>query len=276
MNTKIAIQELAIVLAVRDQNPKSFNLDFLKYSGVVPQDWKLTQPAVSNAQYTQLVFPNDLHIVAQVNTITFVQPILLSDPSSLKVPELAHRFVRSLPNVEYLAVGISPKSLVTLTQAPSSYIADTFLHPHHWQQGGHSPTQANVNLTYTLDRCVFRLGIEDVRHKPANQSESPAVLVSGNFHYPLAGEMAKGGDRFTQIHQYIDNWKIDLKTYLEIVNQRFLPAKSNPAAQPGGQNTAKPDDRKAKTSGKTQAIEAASAPAKKSAVATTKSANSTR
>jgi hypothetical protein len=235
MHTKIAIQELAIVFAVRDQNPQSFNLDFLKYSGVVPADWQLAKPLSGNQQFTRLIFQNDVHIVAQVNTITIVQPIMLSDPGRLHVPELARRYVRSLPNIDYLAVGISPKSLIKVSPSsqpssqPSTYVLEKLLHSGDWQHQDNKPAQATINLIYPLDRCTFQLTVEDVTHQVPDQPEAPAVLVSGNFHYPVSESIA-AGDRAAQLHTLIDHWKIDLKTYLEIVNQRFLSGKGDRAA----------------------------------------------
>jgi hypothetical protein len=231
MNTPKITHELAIVFAVRDPHPQSLHLDFLKYSGVVPADWQLAQPPIRNEQFNRLIFQNDVHIVAQPRTLTLVQPIVLSQPERLQVPELAHRYVRALGSDEnyrdYLAIGISPKSFVlTPTVQSSSYVVDTLLHPKDWQHKGCQPAQATINLLYPLDRCLFRMTIEDVRHQVPEQPEKPAVLVSGNFHYPVSEEM-QAGNRAAHLHACIDHWKKDLKTYLEIVNERFLPGKGD-------------------------------------------------
>jgi hypothetical protein len=238
MNTPKITHELAIVFAVRDPHPQSLHLDFLKYSGVVPADWQLAQPPIRNQQFNRLIFQNGVHIVAQPRTLTLVQPIILSQPEQLQVPELAHRYVRSCctdeSHSDYVAIGVSPKSFV-LTPAVQnrSYLVETLLHPKDWQHKATQPAQATVNLLYSLDRCLFRLSIEDVRHQLPGQPEQSAVMVSGNFHYPLPEEMTVN-DRAAQLHACIDHWKKDLKTYLELVNQRFSTKKSDRPTQKAG------------------------------------------
>jgi hypothetical protein len=233
MPTPKIVHELAIVFAVRDSTPQSLHLDFLKYTGVVPADWQLAQPPIRNQQFNRLIFQNDVHIVAQAHSLTLVQPIVLSHPEQLQVPELAHRYIRAFGEVEdglnYLAVGISPKSLVLVDSAqPTGYVVETLLHPNDWQHKDDRPAQATVNLLYPLDRCQFKMTIEDVKHQLPDRTEVPAVLVSGNFHYPVPEGV---GERMTQLSASIDYWKKDLKTYLEIVNQRFLNGKGDRPVQ---------------------------------------------
>jgi hypothetical protein len=230
-NPKI-IHELAIVFAVQDSIPQSLHLDFLKYNGVVPADWQLAQPPIRNQQINRLIFQNDVHIVSQAHSLTLVQPIVLSHPEQLQVPELAQRYIKSLGEdaQNYLAIGISPKSLVLVNPVAKSqagHVVETLLKPSDWQYKGDRPAQATVNLLYPLDRCQFKMTLEDVKHQMPDRTEVPAVLVSGNFHYPLSEE----GDRSKQLSASLDHWKKDLRTYLEIVNQRFLDGKGDRPAQ---------------------------------------------
>ena len=62
MNQSLDIQELSIVLAVRNHNPTMLNLDFLRGSGVVGADWELAQQPVSNANAAQIAFKNGIKI----------------------------------------------------------------------------------------------------------------------------------------------------------------------------------------------------------------------
>jgi hypothetical protein len=231
-NPKI-IHELAIVFAIQDSIPQNLHLDFLKYNGVVPADWQLAQPPIRNQQINRLIFQNDVHIVSQAHSLTLVQPIVLSHPEQLQVPELAQRYIQSLGEdaQNYLAIGISPKSLVLVNPVAKSqagHVVETLLKPGDWQHKGDRPAQATVNLLYSLDRCQFKMTIEDVKHQMPDRTEVPAVLVSGNFHYPLLDEP---GERSKQLSASLDHWKKDLRTYLEIVNQRFLNGKSDRPAQ---------------------------------------------
>lgn len=48
----------------------------------------------------------------------------------------------------------------------------------------------------------------------------PVALFSANFHRDLIGDNKK--KRLDQLVKSIDNWENDLKTFKELVNEKFL------------------------------------------------------
>ena len=70
-----AIEEIALTIAAKDLTPTMMSQDFLKMSGIVPQDWELSQQPVLNPNYAQLSFKNGININAQPNSVTFTESL---------------------------------------------------------------------------------------------------------------------------------------------------------------------------------------------------------
>ena len=112
------IQDLGIVVAAKNLNPQVVNLDFLKLSGVIPNDWELTRKPAASPQAVQLSFQNGVNIVAQLGSITFSEPIKTNNTQELNAPQVARTCLEKLPNAEYQSVSISPKNLIAFGDVP--------------------------------------------------------------------------------------------------------------------------------------------------------------
>ncbi len=219
MNTKLDIQELAIVVAVKNHNPAILTMDFLTGSGVVPADWELARPAVLSNNAAQVMFNNGVSILAQPGSVTFSQAI--AETTELAMPGVASQYVGVLPNLDYQAVGINPRRFVTFEQADGAhqFMTETLLAPGAWQAIGSAPMQAAVNLVYTLKGRQLRLAINEARLQPPEGEAIPAVLFAANFHYELA---ANGQGRLSQLRRHIEHWQDDLRAFHDIVDHKFL------------------------------------------------------
>ncbi|HBL62347.1 MAG TPA: hypothetical protein DDZ80_29320 [Cyanobacteria bacterium UBA8803] len=103
---------------------------------------------------------------------------------------------------------------------PRFDLTETILSRGCWQDMGTTAVQANINLLYTLERCKFRLSINEARLQLPEQEAVPAVLFAGNFHYDLVGRTV---DKCLQhLHKTLANWQDDLVAYREIIDDKFL------------------------------------------------------
>ena len=57
----------------------------------------------------------------------------------------------------------------------------------------------------------------------SEEKSVPAVLFSGNFDYQIAGTEPEV--RLQDLQQILQNWKINLETYKELINNKFLSNK---------------------------------------------------
>lgn len=217
------IQEIAIAISAKNLNPTMLSQEFLKQTGIVPNEWELSKQPVLGPNLSQVTFQNGVSIVAQPRTITFMEAIGSKKITELNIPNIARQYVAKLPNAEYQGLSISPKSLVPFPGSQDgarNYITRTLLAPGPWQDYGNAPLQAGLNLLYQLDRCQLSLSINEAKIAMPDKSTIPALLFAGNFNYNTANNSPQ--ERVTQLTKSIDDWETDLKAFQEIVNQRFL------------------------------------------------------
>lgn len=223
MNQIVNLQELAIVVAIKNHNPTILTPDFLKYSGIIPANWELAREPLSTNRIAQVIFTNGISIVAEPTRVIFLEAIAGKATTAILGPSIVRKYVETLPNVDYQAVGINPVGYVEFKNQPDAarkYLAETLLSTGVWQEVGTAPVQATLNLTYTLERGQFNLSVNSTALKQADETTTPIVLFSGNFSYDVAN--IAESERRAGLEQAIENWQADLKIYQDIVNTKFL------------------------------------------------------
>ncbi|GAB1542663.1 hypothetical protein NUACC21_53370 [Scytonema sp. NUACC21] len=223
MTQQLVVQDLVIVVAAKNHSPSILNPDFLKCSGIVPQDWDLARQPVYTNSAAQVTFTNGISIIAEPNRVIFMEPIGDKTMSELNIAEIARKYVQTLPNVEYEAVGINPRGYVAFAESPDAarfYMAETLLSPGAWQSEGDSPMRASLNLVYKFQRAPFYLSITEAALRKEDETTTPIVMFSGSFSYELSGD--SGAEKISNLHNCIQNWQTDLNTYSDIINHKFL------------------------------------------------------
>lgn len=223
MSQSLITQELGIIIAAKNHNPTLLNSDFLKYSGIVPAEWELARQPISTQNVSQVAFTNGVMIVAEPTRVIFIEAIEGKVATEIIVADIAKKYVQTLPNVEYEAVGLNPRSYITFDRqqdAASQYLAKTLLSPGPWQEVGTAPVRATLNLVYTMDRCPFYLTVSEAALRNPDETSTPIVLFNGSFSYEVKSVTAP--ERLGNLHQIIDNWQADLAAYQEIISTKFL------------------------------------------------------
>jgi hypothetical protein len=213
------IQELALVIAVKNHDPLMVGEAFLKQTGIIPSEWELAQKPYLSQQATQLVFTNGLSIIAEPERIIFSQPLADKSPSTIEVGEIASSYAAILKKAEYQGIGINFRSFIPQPShaAAQAYISQHVLAPASWQQVGSEPVQANVNLNFTLSGRQLALSINPAAIQFPEKEPLPVILFGGNFGYQLDAT-----DKLAQLTQIITNWQTDLIEYHQLITQHFV------------------------------------------------------
>ncbi|BAY21488.1 hypothetical protein NIES2100_12420 [Calothrix sp. NIES-2100] len=224
MNRTLTLQNVGIAIATKNHNPSVLTPDFLKYSGIVPDDWELAQQPVVSKQASQVVFNNALSIVAQPQLLNFLEVVINKEITDIQAPGITHSYIKALPNVEYQAIGVNLKGYILESQLGSNQTVQDYMNsllaPAAWQEVGNAPVLPTIQLAFTLDRCEFSLGITEGKLYVTEQETVPIVLFTGNFSYAVTGNSKE--EKLQSLHKLIDNWQTDLKDYVEIINTKFL------------------------------------------------------
>lgn len=217
------IQELAFTIAAKNLNPAMLSEDFLKFSGIVPNDWELSKQPVLTPNYAQVSFQNSVTIISQPRTMTFVETLDVQGDREPQIPKVARQYVEKLPHAEYQTLNVGTKIIAPFSgsqDAARRYITGTLLAAGPWLDFGKAGVQAGINLMYQLERCQLNLGINEARVQIGEQAAIPAILFAGSFNYAV--ENYSEPERLKQLMQDIDEWRSDWETFKELIRKRFL------------------------------------------------------
>jgi hypothetical protein len=225
MTNSLQISEIAVSIVAKNLNPAVLNPDFLKYTGIIPADWELANQPVYNNNLVQLIYKNGVGIIVQPNRLNVLEMIGPKTPVEIQVAAVASQLIEKLSQIEYQAVGINPKGFVGFASAEDAYhyICGKLLSPGSWQEFGGSKVNASLELSYPLKRGVLNLAINQVNVQSGEQV-TPAILFSGNLNYPLLGNTIT--EKIQDLQQVIGNWQNDVKTFQELLLEKFLPLSS--------------------------------------------------
>ena len=231
------IEEISLIIAAKDLTPTMMSQDFLKFSGIIPQEWELAQKPVLNPNYAQLNFTNGININAQPRSITISESIGNKKLAELNIAAVASKYLTKLPHAEYLGLSCSAKILIPFPTAPETvrqYITGTLLGSGAWKKIGKAPIQAGINLMYLLDRCQLTMNISEARLQQPQKQPITAILFSGNFNYNV-NPKDETRDRLNQIASFLENWQSDFEEFRIIVNEKFLDSGSPDGGQSIGE-----------------------------------------
>jgi hypothetical protein len=220
--SQLITQELAIVIAVKTQNPTILNEDFLKQSGIIPTDWKLAREPVYTDRVAQIVFENGFSIAAQPDRVMFLEAVGDKEIASISAGEVAQKYVATLKLADYQAVGINFRSYVAYESpaAASEYINSQLLAAGSWQQHGKGAVRASVNLVYDLADGQLNLSVNEASIQFPDQAATPVVLFAGNFSYDIS--QTADSEKATAIAKLVGNWQQELGEYSALINEKFL------------------------------------------------------
>ena len=217
------IEEFVISIAAKNLDPTMLSPDFLKFSGIVPNEWELAQQPVKSPRGSQVSFQNGVNVISQPGNISFIEAVGNKDLEQLQFAQVAQRYVQKFPLAEYQNLGINPKVIVPFPEekdAGKTFISKRLLAPGPWHDFGNTSLQASLNLFYQLEKSQFRLIINPAKLQQANQTIISAVLFSGTFTYNL-DEVAVD-ERINQLIQTINNWEQDLAIFRELIYEKLL------------------------------------------------------
>jgi hypothetical protein len=218
------IEEISIILAAQDLTPTMMSQDFLRFSGIISQDWELSQQPILNPNYAQLNFKNGISITAQPRTITVSESASHKNLNDIQAPQMVAKYIEKLPHAEYLGLSFSPKILIPFPgepDRPTQYITGTLLGSGEWKKIGKAPVQAGVNLMYSLDRCQLTISISEARLQQPQQPPIFALLFSGSFNYNIErGDISEA--KVTKLNKVLNYWHTDLQTFRELISEKFL------------------------------------------------------
>lgn len=218
MKKSLEIQELVIVIAASNYDPTLLKPSLLKFSGIVPSEWELAQQPVITERASQVIFKNGVSVASQPGRLMFIESLNGDSETEIEAAHTASRYIKSLPNLEYRAVGINFRGYLSFPKedaAAHKYILETFMTSGSWQTLGTEPVRAEINLTFTLEDKRLLLNINEAELQLPENKKVPVALFTGNFEYDLSKEE----NPQQKLEEVLQNWNEDKQKYIEVVNK---------------------------------------------------------
>jgi hypothetical protein len=232
MASDLSLQELLIVVAADTFSPALINHEFLRFSGVLPEDWELSTQPIYSPEMVQLSFNTGVVLTVQPTRIILAESLATNALGDLKIPQIAQKLIQALPNLQYQAIGFNPTGHYEPESGEtSSFFHETLMNQGPWFNVAEGRPKMTLNFSYQLERCPLNLTVTEAGLRTEAETIQSVVVFSGNFNYLVGGTTAP--ERQTLILENLQHWQADVQHYEEIINQHFLSAVSaNVIAEP--------------------------------------------
>lgn len=222
--SQLVTQELAIVVAVQNQNPHLFAEDFLKQTGIVPSEWNLAQEPVYTERVVQITFENGLRLIAEPSRVMFIERMGDKPLDLLQAGTVARTYVETLKMADYQAVGINFRSHVAYDRpaAAADYIK-SLLAPGGWLAYANGRVRPKLSFNYDLTNRLLSVSIDEAALEVDDRQSIPVVVFSGNFNYNISQQSAV--PKSIAIANIIGNWQQEFDEYHGLINEQFLGRK---------------------------------------------------
>jgi hypothetical protein len=213
-------QELAIVVAVKVQNPTFLNEDFLKQTGIVPIEWTLVREPIFTDRVAQIMFENGLSIIAQPDRLMFLEMFGNKAIEAISAGTVAQKYLATLKMADYQGIGINFRSYLPQFSdtAAADYLDRQLLTAGAWQHYGTAKARTSLDLVYDLADRQLSLNIAPGTIQFPEPLPHPAVVFSATFNYNLE---INSDDRVAKIDRIISNWQQELAQFNSFIIDRF-------------------------------------------------------
>lgn len=207
--------EFSIVVVGQDCNPTILNPDFLRYRGIVPEEWgwEMEGPAITTPAFSTVPYGNGVVVSVEPQKFITVHRLKGTDPLSSRIPEIAKKYVGELPHVRYLAVGINIKSFME-QEEPERFLRQRFLKPGTWDSESHLLERLGIKFGYAHPGGKLTLSLDGAEAKDIADGKAKVVhgvSVAANFHRECDGYPTD-----KQVIAHVEKWKGDISRYLTI------------------------------------------------------------
>ncbi len=217
------VRELSVVIAARNHNPTILNPDFLARNEIVSSEWNLAQAPVCVEPFAQVQYQNGISVVSELGKLVFTQAGTSLTKEAVEVVEMAQRYVRVVPHVDYRAVGINPKGDVEFPteDGPQQYIMGALVAQGPWKNYGKAPVKASSTFIFELAEARLFLTVQEAKLNRPDGTFSPVVSFAANFHYELSWNLKE--EMMASISNALGGWQNCWTEYEYLIRNVFIP-----------------------------------------------------
>ena len=189
----------SLVIVAKNHNPSLLNPDFLRIRDIVPHDYELIEPSITTPPVAIVKYKQGISIMVAMEKLQVVEIIKERFPQSLSAPQIASRYVQTLPHVRYTGVGINWGGALR-TEDPDVWMSNRFLSQGPWRENSHKLIGSELRFKYALAdaQCNLSLASDTISER---DTAVPVVTVNVNFHHEITAYPADEA-----VAQVIERW----------------------------------------------------------------------
>lgn len=213
---KINLTNFSIVVLAQAHNPTILNPDFLKNNKIVdasftPKDVYCTPPV------SQVSFYEGVSIIAEFERLQFIDYVSERIPHDSSIPEIAKKYISTLPHVRYSAVGINFAGHYFWENkaAINTFLTDKFIKDGHWLSAGDKLSDIGLKFVYLFGKTKCTVSIESTRISRKENEKIPVILINANYNLDVKD------NNIQEIKSFISDWKIQNERFTSFLEKIF-------------------------------------------------------
>jgi len=222
MNTSVDIQHIEFVLKFQDSLSEVWDISFLKQRNIIPSHWEMIKPPIRKQDMSLFAFQNGIYLLCRHDLVAFLENLSGKSSEELESPAIMTRTLESFPKISYQGIdmNLEGNTVFSTEEECRTYLLDILLDPTDRHASDQAIVQSIANFVYALDDGFFTLTVRNTKVEFPEGDSAAILSFNGNFHRDVprvSNEEQRHG-----LLQIIQNWRNDVESYQEVVDQRFL------------------------------------------------------
>jgi hypothetical protein len=208
------LDNFSIVVLAQAHNPSILNPDFLKNNGIIDPLFKPNN-VICTPPLSQVSYIEGLSIVAEFEKLQFIDIKKERIPFESPIPEIAIKYIKTLPHVQYTAVGLNFKAHYYCKdkEIALSFLPDKFLKDGIWNSYGDHLSTVGLKFIYQLKNIKCTINMDTGSISRPNEPSQPIIGITVNYHLDSTST--------DEIISFIDNWEMQYNHFSKIVIDTF-------------------------------------------------------
>ena len=208
--------ELGVVIVGSSHNPSILNPDFLRHNNIVPEEWKtvagetFSSPMASQVSYRK--GEKALLVSSDISRLAFLEKG--AEKSDFVCPDMARRYLKTVPHVRYTAVGINPALRASVADGiGKDILTKSLLCSGPWgDYEGVSPV-LEASFAYDLGgkKISLSVGLDSTGQVDEKKG---GVIFRGNIHRDIRSEK----DSASIAMEIVAKWRDDLGAFCKMAS----------------------------------------------------------
>jgi len=184
----IQILNASVVILAERHNPTLLHPAFLKGEDIVEAEWTPEERGIlCTPAFATVKFTNNISFTKEAQKLQVVEGLSSGNIEDSIVPDLAKRYIRKLPFVNYTAVGVNFLSVIPLEKA-DDLIIGRFLKDGAWSEIDSGLAAVGLRLVYKFDDTQMSLTIDPGEAVAAeDDTRHSGILLKANFNKVVDG-----------------------------------------------------------------------------------------